>query len=269
MTFAPRDPRATNIKTWLQSEQRCAMRVVVAVAHPDDECLAMGGRLRLLDDLTLIQLTDGAPRSAGAPEDYRTKREGECRAALARLGIGHLERVTYAIPDQEAAFALEPATRALVRDLATADVVFTHAYEGGHPDHDAAAFAVQWACDLLAARGQPAPARFEFASYHACDGDRVAGRFWPDRTCPEVVARLSPEALRLKRCALDCYRSQADVIAWFEPDPERYRPAPCYDFSRPPAPQSALYDHFGWPMTSHLWRELARSTIATLSGFTP
>jgi hypothetical protein len=37
---------------------------VVVIAHPDDETLAMAGRLAMFERLTIVQLTDGAPRMA-------------------------------------------------------------------------------------------------------------------------------------------------------------------------------------------------------------
>ncbi len=52
-----------------------------------------------------------------------------------------------------------------------AAVVLTHAYEGGHPDHEAVAFAVQ-------ASGRP---RIEMAGYHAGpNGHMIAGQFLDD-----------------------------------------------------------------------------------------
>jgi LmbE family N-acetylglucosaminyl deacetylase len=59
---------------------------------------------------------------------------------LVRLGPGE----TLGIPDQAASLGLAGLARRLAVQLAAsgAEVVVTHAYEGGHPDHDATAFAV-------------------------------------------------------------------------------------------------------------------------------
>src|SRR6185437_9724842 len=51
--------------------------------------------------------------------------------------------------------------------------VFTHAYEGGHPDHDAVAFAVHAACRL----SDIPPAIVEMPYYHRQDGRLITGEF--------------------------------------------------------------------------------------------
>ena len=57
-----------------------------------------------------------------------------------------------------------------------ASVVITHAYEGGHPDHDATAFAVH-----AAARRCPELRIIEMTSYHAGPGGRLSsGTFLPN-----------------------------------------------------------------------------------------
>ena len=67
--------------------------------------------------------------------------------------------------------------------------VITHAYEGGHPDHDAAAFAVRAACRLAA---EPPPI-LEMALYHRRDGRLVSGEFLN----PRKPGSTNPPAERL------------------------------------------------------------------------
>jgi LmbE family N-acetylglucosaminyl deacetylase len=123
--------------------------VAVVVAHPDDEVIAAGARLPLLCNVSIVHVTDGAPRAmqdaraAGhATRDaYARARRGEAEAALALAGIPPRRLFALGIADQEASFRLAGLARRLARLLRerTMGVVLTHAYEGGHPDHDATA----------------------------------------------------------------------------------------------------------------------------------
>jgi N-acetylglucosamine malate deacetylase 2 len=257
--------RAGGVLTKLMLARPIDEPAVVVTAHPDDETLAMGGRLKTFKRLTLIQLTDGAPptcegdaKRAGFAHrmGYAAERESEALQALAALDL-NCRRVLAGLPDQDSIFFVPNLLRILERELQGAALVFTHPYEGGHPDHDTAAFASQLACDLIRAKGGTPPARLEFASYHHSSGALVTGRFWPDQTCPEIAVPLENEAEKTKRRALAEYRTQASVIAWFQPREEHYRAAPRYDFARPPPPGFAQYDLFGWSMTAARWRSVA------------
>jgi LmbE family N-acetylglucosaminyl deacetylase len=244
---------------------------VIVVAHPDDETLGMGGRLPLLQRLTIVQLTDGAPRESGEAyrsgcsnwHTYSMEREREASRALTVLGL-NCRRICYNAPDQESVLRLGELARSVQRDLHGARLVFTHPYEGGHPDHDTAALIVQMACARISADGEDPPVRFEFASYHHRNGRMVTGQFWPDQNCPEISIELDQRAHALKRGALAEYQTQSGVIQWFSPGIERYRAAPQYDFSRPAPPGLAQYDFFGWPMTAARWRESCASALPLL-----
>lgn len=253
---------------------RVRAAAAVVVAHPDDETLWLSAALGAFSDLTLAHLTDGAPedmadaRRAGFSTrgGYAAARAQELNRALDALGVRPRRRLSYDITDQAAVHALPELTRRLADDLLAADVVVTHAYEGGHPDHDAAAFAVQQACRLLRKQGGRAPLRLEFAGYHAQAGRWVAGRFPPGADGCELELRLAGEALARKRRAASCFASQAPVVERLFVEAERLRLAPEYDFDRPPASGEALYDQFGWRLTSAAWRDLARGTAAALEG---
>lgn len=264
--------RSAEAQSWLAdlaAGVSIARPVAVVVAHPDDETLGLGARLARLERLHLIHLTDGAPaapddaRRAGFPsrEAYALARARELDRALAVLGVS-ARRENLGVRDQEAVLRLPALVRELVPRLAGCDAVITHAYEGGHPDHDAASFAVQAAC---AALGPRAPLRLEFASYHQAEGVRVTGAFWSDAEHPAALARIAPADLARKQAALACHASQAEVLAWFDPAREAYRAAPVYDFTAPPPPGSSLYDGFGWTLTSAAW---CAKAAAALDGLT-
>jgi LmbE family N-acetylglucosaminyl deacetylase len=245
---------------------------VVAVAHPDDETASFGLRLAKFAELTLVSVTDGSPEDMGDARRagfstraaYARARAAELDAALKTLGAAP-RRVALGVRDQTAVRRLPGLVDRLRRRLAGAALVVTHAYEGGHPDHDACAFAVQLACEALAAEGRAAPARFEFAGYHMGASGPVFG-FWPDPAFPAVRAEASPAEVARKAEAMHRHRSQGRIMAWFDPAVEAYRRSPRYDFARPPPPGAAVYDSWGWAITSAHWRETARRALAALRG---
>jgi LmbE family N-acetylglucosaminyl deacetylase len=261
----PRQPDPVLKK--LQRGSRIDSPAIILVAHPDDETIGMGARLRMFTQLMLVHLTDGAPLAQDddgtQADEHRQVRAAELEEALACLGVVS-RRLHLNQRDQGAAFEMVQTARILRVLLRHFKLVITHAYEGGHPDHDAAALAVQAACRLIAREGGRSPVRIEFAGYHLAAGQRVTGRFWHGPDCPSVHAAISPRQLDRKRAALSCFRSQADVVAWFAPEQESYRRAPDYIFTDAPPPGAALYDDWGWTLTSERWRKLAASALKEL-----
>jgi LmbE family N-acetylglucosaminyl deacetylase len=246
--------------------------VLLVAAHPDDEVIGAGARLAHLQRSWLLQLTDGAPldgvdaRAAGFADrgSYARARHGESLKALQLVGIGPDRLYTFDLPAQTASeHMLELATR--IRDLLVVlqpEIVLTHPYEGGHPDHDAAAFAVQAACALCRVQGAAPPLRVEFTSYHAGAQGMVTSRFLDDRGAR--ILRLSAAERALKSRLLACYVTQRRVLAWFPNETEAFRPAPHYDFSTPPHQGRLWYEWFDWGMDGERWRRLAAGALEAL-----
>ncbi len=167
-------------------------------------------------------------------------------------------------PDQQSAYRLlELVERAaeLLGQLRP-DAVLTHAYEGGHPDHDSAALVASLALEVVRQRGFRPPAMFEYAGYHARDGRLVAGEFLGGAA--GVFTHVLDGPLRLrKEQMLACYESQRAVLSMFDPGVERFRRAPQYDFSLPPHPGRLHYERQGW-MDGGRWRALAGAALAAV-----
>lgn len=247
-----------------------ACPTLIVAAHPDDETIGTGGLLPRLDQPTIIHITNGAPRNpadacaAGfaTSEDYARARRREVLEALHEAGIGPELTRELGITDQEAGFHLREIAESLadvLRELRPA-LVFTHPYEGGHPDHDATAFAVHAACRMA----NVPPAIIEFTSYHGREGRMEVGEFLPGGSHEITRIVLSGEACRLKRKMFDCFRSQRHVLENFPIALERFRPAPEYDFTAAPHAGQLFYERFEWGMTGERFRALARQTLAEL-----
>lgn len=253
-------------------------RVTIIAAHPDDEVIGAGGRLPYLDGANIVHVTDGAPRDMTdaiangftTREAYAAARAVERTRALALTGIAADRILDIALVDQEASFALVELTHHVAKLLweNPPDVVLTHAYEGGHPDHDATAFAVHGAVDLVRRRGARAPAIIEFAGYHWRDGAMRTGGFLPHPSAHERRVSLGNRERRLKDAMFACYATQRRVLAAFSSDGERFRHAPTYDFTAPPHEGRLFYEWFEWGVTGAAWRRLAEAALVELESLT-
>ncbi len=264
-----------------------ALRVLLFAAHPDDEVLGAGGQFHAMEQLSIVHLTDGAWSHREAWRRGWLMRHLYARArrresiAAARLSGTRFDYVNLKFRDRAATFGMAAATLRLVgviRDHRP-DLMLTHPYEGGHPDHDAAAFVACAACRL--AGGVPL---WEMASYHAAEAHSdglgaatgrtlntavTAGVFLdpPSAGAPSLAVRLTPAVLNGKRQMLDCFASQRPQLDeyGFDLSVERFRPAPDYDFNLSPHHGRLLYETQPWArMTGSRWRAAAAQARAEL-----
>jgi N-acetylglucosamine malate deacetylase 2 len=248
--------------------------VIIICAHPDDEVIGAGILMTQLTDVNLVQVSDGAPRNGKIAralglsgwEEYAAVRRKETDNALAVApsNVGSVSNM--GIADQEIIHHLEFLTQKLVSILPKHDVVITHAYEGGHPDHDATALAVHAACRILEQSGRAFPNITEMMGYHFLEGREVFDRFLfhPDAG-PEETLVLSPTQQDLKQRMFACYRTQNYVLKDFPIKVERFRQAPRYDFLRPPRPGALFYERSGAMMTGSTWRDQASRALRSLN----
>lgn len=244
-------------------------RAIVVAAHPDDETAGAGALLAELADPLVVHATDGSPanpadaRAAGCATaaEYAAVRRAELLAALRLAGIGPQRAREIGFRDQEASLRMAELARilcALFEETRPA-AVLTHPYEGGHPDHDAAAFGVHAACALM----ESPPGIFEFACYHGLRGWMQPGAFLPGG--PEPLEIALSEAARARRSAmLECFVTQRETLRIFDSGVERFRAAPRCCFTMPPHTGLLNYERYDWGMTGARFRALAREALAGL-----
>lgn len=254
--------------------KKIAVRGVLIAAHPDDEVIGAGARLSRWSQIQVIHVTDGAPcdmRDATAlgfvrREDYAALRRAERRAALDVAGVpshrthdlGYVDNAT-----SDNLIALAADVYSLLH-AAQPDVVVTHPYEGGHPDHDATAFAVHAAVDLTRERKERAPIIMEMTSYHLGPSGISTGSFLPNDHDVAFHTVLDEDARALKSRMLECHASQRKVLCHFGSEREPIRIAPRYDFGAPPHAGRLFYEHFDWWISGAEWRARARDAMRAL-----
>jgi LmbE family N-acetylglucosaminyl deacetylase len=234
-------------------------KTVLIVAHPGDETVACAGLLPRLADVTVLHVTDGAPRNSADAQrhgfthwaDYARARRKELEIAAAVAGIPAASMKSLGVPDQGAAMRLAMLTRAMLSFIAGAELVLTHAYEGGHPDHDAVAFAVAAARARMRGR---APVVLELPLYHRDADGAAAG--------PGVALHLTKEERARKARMLAEFATQQEMLLGFGVRDEIYRIAPAHDFTQPPT--DALYDSYDWGITGGRFAQLARAARGEL-----
>lgn len=240
---------------------------LIVVAHSDDET---AGASKLLADhageLLILHATDSAPMNPGyarragyeSRDEYRTARRSELLAAMALAKIGAAQCLETKLPiaDLDAGRnirAIASGIAAVLDRQREIDSLYTHGYEGGHPDHDAVALAARLAVDAC---HRPV-ALLEFPEYHAASGSLTVGGLIPRPDAEGTQFALTPAEQSRKKQMLACFVSQRRILDNFPVETEWLRPAPRYDFSTPPHPGALYYETrpMGW--TGEGWRQLA------------
>jgi N-acetylglucosamine malate deacetylase 2 len=246
--------------------------VCVIVAHPDDETIGCGAQLS--SDATVVVATDGAPRNLldatacgfKTACEYAAARAMEFRGAMRIAGVDETSLIQIGVPDQDAARHIADIARVLVEVIASRGIrcAITHAYEGGHPDHDAVSCAASASCHLLERKGH-AISLHEMPLYHQGANRELRQTFASHKSAAELSVFLDADAQVRKRRMLACYKTQRRMLSGFAIETERFRPTPQHDFTALPNDGALLYEHHDWGVrTGAEWKELARRALVEL-----
>jgi LmbE family N-acetylglucosaminyl deacetylase len=197
---------------------------LIVAPHPDDETIGAGIWMARHRDIriTLLHITDGSPRdpsnalAAGfaSREAYADERRRELGEALSLIRIGPEQLRSFSYVDKESHLHLpELIARmaGLLKELQPT-VVLSPAYEGGHPDHDTAAFAVAVARRHMI----QSFCHVEYRLYHAdSTGAMVTDEFLSQSMNLVEVYRLTKAEQQLKKCMLASFRTQQHILREF------------------------------------------------------
>ncbi len=225
---------------------------MVLVAHPDDEVLGLSMPLSRFTDLTLVHATDGA---AGGDRDVRAR---ELDEALATLNVNVQRRVQLDLPDGALTANLALLINRLSQMWDNHEVIVTHAYEGGHPDHDCCAVAVNTL--RLSASDKPALA---FPIYALGPDGVVKNRFVHEPANVVEIALTASEADK-KGLALAEFVSQANVVNMFDLTCEAIGTAELFDPSIIRPASEVLFAR-GEQSISNAWHDAVIASLARIS----
>jgi LmbE family N-acetylglucosaminyl deacetylase len=214
-------------------------RPLIFVAHPDDETLACGGLLQRMNASLVVFATDGAPAYYGFERKFRSLKEySDARFQEAARALSPVPNCSFQLltrldgswfVDQQLFRDLRPALNSLCQIVRafSPDALLSHAYEGGHIDHDACSFLASQAAAKLSLR------HFEFPLYSAGGNGKAIVQQFRDAGSVPLELILTPTEIACKQKMLAEYQTQSGLASAFTLTSEQIRVASDIDFSVP------------------------------------
>jgi N-acetylglucosamine malate deacetylase 1 len=121
------------------------------------------------------------------------------------------------------------------------DCIWTPAYEGGNPDHDA--------INAAASTIKNVPV-YEMAEYHFTHGIPHSNSFCAIKG-NETLLELTSDEQKMKRAALALYESEQKNLVDIDVRRESFRPLAAYDYAKRPHEGKLWYERFQWVPFRH------------------
>ncbi len=198
-------------------------RVLAVCAHQDDETIGAGISLyrhtKSGDRVRLVVVSDGGGSCEGIDRESLTKTRNNCTiAAMGMIGIKKDDIIFLGLRDMELNSQKEIVTACLLEILRTyrPDIVYIHAREGGHRDHDAVHLAFVPALKNYHA-GKPAV--YEYAEYNDYYRKNRRGLGFITRS-QNYEIRIKPvhEEITVKKRMLEQYYTEDLSVFYSKPE---------------------------------------------------
>jgi len=264
--------RSPHARLFGSNELTRRTKCAVIVAHPGDDVFGAGCLISKLIDVSILHITDGVtvddscnPIPSEERREHSKALRRECLSALELADVRSDQILDYFIPDRCAVHYLVGVTRRITSFLQSsgADIVITHPYEGGHPDHDATAFATHASLRLMRENGLRPPVVFEMGLYPSKDLQTRLSGFLPGSEGEITTLRLDERSRKLKKNMFACLKAQSEHTDGTV-DSEKFRRPPHYNFNLPPQSNKLHYEDFDWAITSDEWQALAARALNQL-----
>lgn len=185
----------------------------LVVAHPDDETISSTQFIEYFRDRVHVVFVTGS-----------RERDKEAQEALFCAGLIDLKRIHFLDFPETTVYRHCLSIRCELVDLLASigpDIVITHAFEGGHFDHDLTRFLIEkiFGEDL----GSLPCLLAQFALYYCQDGKFHHNEFI-DPLPTDICLTPDERLIGLKRRMIDLYESQTNYLKFFDPgNTERLR----------------------------------------------
>lgn len=182
-------------------------KILVVVAHSDDETIGMGGTIRKHvlagDEVNIVSMTDGVGARTNAAIENSRERQNAANAAAIKLGFNWVK--AYEFKDNAMdSYPLLEIVKCIeeIKSQTSPELVYTHSGADLNIDHRVVASAV-----LTAFRPQPGEVCQEIRTFEVSSATDYGHESVTNRFLPNLFVDIAGSWFD-KKLALECYASE-------------------------------------------------------------